>query len=56
MRKIFGSVFVVLALGLLFGIPAIAVPNPPTAVDFTVDLPADFAAPGQCTFPFRLSS
>jgi hypothetical protein len=55
MRKIFGSVFVVLALGLLFGIPSIAAPNPPVVVDSTFDLPADFFAPGQCAFPVRLS-
>jgi len=55
MKKMFIGVLVLLALGVAFGQPATANPNPPTVVDFSIDLPADFAAPGQCAFPFRLS-
>jgi len=56
MKKLFIGVLVLSALGLVFGQPAIATPNPPTDADFSFDLPADFAAPGQCAFPFRLAS
>ena len=56
MKKMFIGVLVLLALGSASGQPAIADPNPPSVADFSFDLPADFAGPGQCAFPFRLSS
>ena len=55
MKKMFIGIFVLLAIGLAFGQPAIADPNPPTDVDVTFDLPANFFAPGQCAFGVQLS-
>ena len=56
MKKRFICVLVLSALGLAFGQPAIADPNPPIDADFSLDAPADIGGPGQCAFPFNLSS
>lgn len=55
MKKMFVGVSILLALGLSFGQPAVAAPNPPEDVNFTLVLPAG-AVFGHCAFDVELTA